>query len=101
VQAYANVSLIQAIYNLAESMAAGIRTSLGAGGAGGERPVIPFTPTPSTIESIANAIIRAVELFTVGKPEVTQQIAEQVARKLIELSQGGGQGGGGGGSSQA
>jgi hypothetical protein len=89
VQAYANVAALQSIYSMVEGLLqARLAQVSGREGA----VVLPPIPSPSTVERIAQSILRAIELFTIGKPEVTEQLATAVARKLIEMSQGGGGG---------
>jgi len=89
VQAYANVAAVQALYNIAEGILAGRLAAMRSEEGRTAIPLLP--PSPGTVERIANAVLRAIELFTLGKPEVSEQIATAVAKKLIELSQQGGQ----------
>jgi hypothetical protein len=88
-QAYANVAAVQSIYSIVEGLLqARLAQASGREGA----VILPPIPSPSTVERISQSILRAIELFTIGKPEITEQLATAVARKLIEMSQSGGGG---------
>jgi len=52
------------------------------------QPLIPLmSPQPSRIDHLIDAILRGIEMFTMDREDVRKQIAEEVAKKLIELAQ--------------
>jgi len=52
------------------------------------QPLIPLMPPqPSRIDRLIDAILRGIEMFAMGREDVRKQIAEEVAKKLIELAQ--------------
>jgi len=79
VLAYANLAQGIQLYNIIASAMRGIAPAE----AGIQLP----PPSPSTVEKVVNSIMRAIELFTLGRPEVRQELAKEVARELLKLSQ--------------
>lgn len=53
----------------------------------GGKEVIPQPPPPSTVERWVNAILRAIELFTMGREEVRRSLAKEVATELAKLAE--------------
>jgi len=79
VLAYANLAQGIQLYNIIASVARGVAPS--------EVGIQLPPPSPSTVERLVNSILRAVELFTLGRPEVRQELAKEVAKELLKLSQ--------------
>ena len=80
VLAYANLAQGIQLYNTIVQAIRGAVPETGGG------ITIP-PPTPSTVDRWVNAILRAIELFTLGRPEVREQLAKEVAQQLLKLSQ--------------
>jgi len=52
------------------------------------QPILPLVPPqPSKIDRLIDAVLKGIELFSMGREDVRKQIAEEVARKLLELAQ--------------
>ena len=52
------------------------------------QPLLPLMPPqPSKIDRLIDAIIKGIEVFSMGREDVRRQIAEEVAKRLIELAQ--------------
>jgi len=79
VLAYANLAQGIQLYNIIASAMRGVAPAE----AGIQLP----PPSPSTVEKLVNSILRAVELFTLGRPEIRQELAKEVAKELVRLSQ--------------
>lgn len=84
-QSYANVAAVQAIYQIVEAIISG-RLAQMRQEETGFRLIAPAPPSPSTIESLARTVLRAIELFTLGRPEVQEELATKVASKIMELA---------------
>jgi hypothetical protein len=53
-----------------------------------QQPIIPFVPPqPSTIDRFINAVVRAIEIFSMGREEVRRTLAKEIAEELIKISQ--------------
>lgn len=48
-------------------------------------PIIP--PQPSTVDRFVNAIIKAIDMFSMGRSELRKELAKDIASELIKLSQ--------------
>lgn len=82
--AYAQVSAVTQIYTIVEQIMAMRRMETPRPTETGLPPLPP--PTPSTVQRIVDAILRAIEMFTVGRPDVSSEIARKVAQELIRLT---------------
>jgi len=79
VLAYANLAQAIQLYNIIASAVRGYVPS--------ETGIQLPPPSPSTVEKVINSIMRAIELFTLGRPEVREELAKEVAKELLKLSQ--------------
>jgi hypothetical protein len=54
-------------------------------------PATPFTPPPppqpDRVSRLMDAILRAIEMFSMGQEDVRRQLAREIAEELLRLSQ--------------
>jgi len=52
-----------------------------------QQPLLPLVPQPSTVDRLVSAIVRAIEMFSMGREEVRRELARSIAEELIRMSQ--------------
>jgi hypothetical protein len=50
-------------------------------------PSLLIPPQPSTVDRLINSIVRAIEMFSMGREEVRRELAKSIAEELIRMSQ--------------
>jgi hypothetical protein len=53
-----------------------------------QQPLLPLVPPqPSTVDRLINSIVKAIEMFSMGREEVRRELARSIAEELIRMSQ--------------
>jgi hypothetical protein len=49
-------------------------------------PIVPPPPQPDRVSQIINAVLRAIEMFSMGSEEVRRQLAREIAEELARVA---------------